>query len=297
MIEVRFHGRGGQGSVTAAELMAQAAIAEGKHAQAFPSFGPERRGAPVTAFLRISESPISLREKIESPDIIVILDPSLIELVDVFHGLKEGGIIVINCPAEYARTLSERTKHYRMINVDATRIAQETIGLPIANTAIIGALIKGLDLLDVHSLETPLQNRFGRLAEKNMQALIKAHEAAEISEASSGLGPAKTEPGEPYSDHIRREALMGWRDLELGGDIVEFGNSRQFLTGSWRMAGRPAIHEEKCNQCGLCWIFCPEDALEQSTEGHFLCNLDYCKGCGICVQECPKGAIEMEEEA
>ena len=96
MIEVRFHGRGGQGAVTSAELMALAAIAEGKYAQAFPSFGPERRGAPVQAFLRISDTPIRLREKIYEPDVVLVLDPSLLATANVKAGLKPGGTLMAN---------------------------------------------------------------------------------------------------------------------------------------------------------------------------------------------------------
>ena len=96
MIEIRFHGRGGQGAVTSAELTALAAIEQGKYAQAFPSFGPERRGAPVMAFVRVSDEPIRTREKIYEPDIVVVLDPTLLEIVNVAAGLKKDGIVVLN---------------------------------------------------------------------------------------------------------------------------------------------------------------------------------------------------------
>ncbi|MDZ7760542.1 MAG: 2-oxoacid:acceptor oxidoreductase family protein [Desulfovermiculus sp.] len=297
MIEVRFHGRGGQGSVTAAELMAQAAISEGKYAQAFPSFGPERRGAPVTAFLRISTSQIFLREKIDFPDVVVILDPRLLELVDVFHGLKKGGTIIVNCSAEYRKTLAEKEKYYRVVTVDATRIALETIGLPIANTAIIGALVKSLGIIDIHSLENPLYTRFGKLAEKNINALTKAYESAHVANSVLDYEFENLDKRSSFSEVIKNEALMGWREFEIGGDIVKPSSSRDFLTGSWRMSGRPILHQEQCNKCGLCWIFCPEDAFDKDTDGFLICDLNYCKGCGICAQECPKGAIEMEEEA
>src|SRR5512142_2733974 len=96
MIEIRFHGRGGQGAVTSAELTALAAIGEGKYAQAFPSFGPERRGAPVMAFVRVSDTPIRTREKVYEPDIVVVLDPSLLQIVNVEAGLKSSGMVILN---------------------------------------------------------------------------------------------------------------------------------------------------------------------------------------------------------
>lgn len=295
MIEVRFHGRGGQGSVTAAELVAQAAIAEGRFAQAFPSFGPERRGAPVTSFLRVSESNIYLREKIETPGVIVVLDSSLIELEDCFHGLKPGGTAVINCSPGYARQLQATFPAVRLVTVDATRIAQEILGLPIANTAMIGALVRGTALVRVESLQIPLRNRFGKLAEANFQSLHRSHKAAERVEASQSPSPGEEVECE-FSEIIARQALMDWKSLALGGDIVAPGSSRSFLTGNWRMSGRPVFENEKCHQCGFCWLYCPEDALALSEEGYYVCDEDYCKGCGVCARECPTGALVMEEE-
>ena len=103
MVEIRFHGRGGQGAVTSAELAALAAIEEGKYAQAFPSFGPERRGAPVMAFVRISDKPIVTREKVYTPDYVIVLDPTLLKLVNVEAGLKKGGTIIVNSTKSAAR--------------------------------------------------------------------------------------------------------------------------------------------------------------------------------------------------
>ena len=238
-----------------------------------------------------------MREKIDYPDVVVILDPRLLELVDVFHGLKEGGTIIVNCSAEFREKLVKKEKHYRVVTVDATRIALETIGLPIANTAIIGALVKSLGIIDIHSLENPLYTRFGKLAEKNIKALTKAYESAHVANSVMDYESGNLDTRSSFSEVIKNEALMGWRDLEIGGDIVKPSSSRDFLTGSWRMSGRPILHHEQCNQCGLCWLLCPEDAFDKDTDGFLICDLSYCKGCGICAQECPKGAIEMEEEA
>ncbi len=297
MIEIRFHGRGGQGSVTAAELVAQAAINEGKYAQAFPSFGPERRGAPVSAFLRVSDSQIFLREKIEAPDVIVVLDASLIELVDVFSGLKAGGSAVMNCPPHKRKSLMPWNESYRLVTVDATQAAMNNIGLPIANTAMIGALLKGMGLIKLDSFQMPLQTRFGRLAEKNFQSMTQAFHDAQIAEPS-GEAPLSSPAQElDFSGIIEKEALMAWKSLALGGDILEPGNSARFLTGTWRMTGKPVFHSDACTKCGLCRLFCPEDAIFRDADEQFIYNEDYCKGCGQCARECPKGAITMEEEA
>jgi len=176
MIEVRFHGRGGQGAVTSAELMALAAISEGKYAQGFPSFGPERRGAPVMAFLRIDEAPIKTREKVYNPDVIVVQDPSVSEITDVTAGLKEDGLIVINSPRSAEELRRKHHFKHRLAVVDASKIAQETLGVPIVNTTMLGALIKATGLIAPESLDGPLAERFGKIGAKNAAAMRRAFE-------------------------------------------------------------------------------------------------------------------------
>lgn len=182
MIEVRFHGRGGQGAVTSAELMAQAAIAEGKYAQAFPSFGPERRGAPLQAFLRISDEPIRLREKIYEPDIVVVLDPALLATGNVKDGLKKEGTLVANTAKNISAVREECGFAGRTALVDATKIAEEELGVPITNTTMLGALLKAAGLVKIESLEGPLQARFGKIAEKNLRSLNRAKDETLIEE-------------------------------------------------------------------------------------------------------------------
>jgi pyruvate ferredoxin oxidoreductase gamma subunit len=176
MIEIRFHGRGGQGSVTSAELLALAAIGEGKYAQAFPSFGPERRGAPVVAFCRISDQPIRIRANIYEPDIIVVLDPTLLKIVNVAAGLKPSGIVVTtskDSPEMVRETLGIKN---RIAVVDAIKIAMEVLGVPITNTAMLGSLIRAADLVKRESFIPPLKERFGRIAEKNIAAFDRAYQ-------------------------------------------------------------------------------------------------------------------------
>lgn len=299
MTEIRFHGRGGQGGVTAAELLAQAAIADGKYAQAFPNFGPERRGAPVTAFLRVSSQPIYLREKIESPDIVVVLDPSLIDLVNVSDGLKPGGLLVINLAAHQQSALEKYRAQFQVATVDASRIAVETIGIPVTNTAIIGSLIKACHLTAVESMEEPMARRFGKLAGKNLQALRRAFEETELLEAtaapSPGAAPEKG-PACTYEDLLKKEALLVWEQLQIGCDIDLPGSTADFHTGNWRSAGRPVIDRDKCIKCGFCHVYCPDLAMNLTADGSIEWDHRYCKGCGICAEECPKGAIEMREE-
>jgi len=181
MIEIRLHGRGGQGAVTSAELIAVAAISEGKFAQAFPSFGPERRGAPVQAFARIDNKRICTREKIYHPDVILVLDPTLPKITKVTNGLKKNGIAILNSPfsEKEVRKLLGNYKG-KLALVDATKIAIEELGLPITNTTMLGAFIKVTKLIDVKHMEEALKNRFGKLAEKNIKAFHRALKETKI---------------------------------------------------------------------------------------------------------------------
>ena len=177
LVEIRWHGRGGQGAVTSAELLAQAAISEGKYAHAFPSFGPERRGAPVLAFVRIGGTePIKIRAEITEPDAVVVLDPGLLPIVNVTSGLKSGGIVILNTRKEAEQIREEFGINGLLATVDATRIARELLGVPITNTTMVGAVIKAMGVVGTESLLEPLQHRFGRLAEKNISAMKRAYD-------------------------------------------------------------------------------------------------------------------------
>jgi pyruvate ferredoxin oxidoreductase gamma subunit len=187
LVEIRWHGRGGQGAVTSAELLAQAAISEGKYGQAFPSFGPERRGAPVMAFVRIAKKePIRVRAEITQPDVVVVLDPGLLSIANVAAGLKKNGIAVINTKKTAEQIRQEFGINASLATVDATRIARELLGVPITNTTMVGAVIKATGIVNTESLIEPLKNRFGRLAERNVNAMKRAYEETVIKELRVG---------------------------------------------------------------------------------------------------------------
>jgi len=183
LIEIRWHGRGGQGAVTSAELLAQAAISEGKYAHAFPSFGPERRGAPVLAFVRISsEHPIKIRAEITQPDIVVVLDPSLLRIVNVTSGLKANGMVIINTRKQAEQVRQEFDINYSLVTIDATSIAREILGVPITNTTMVGALVRATGVVKLESLFEPLNHRFGRLAERNIDTMKRAYQETVVKE-------------------------------------------------------------------------------------------------------------------
>lgn len=180
LVEVRWHGRGGQGAVTAAELVAYASIFKGYYAIAFPEFGAERRGAPVTAYNRISDSVIYDRSPILSPDIVVILDPSMVGRA-VLHGLKKGGFVIANTmrkPSELSEVLGPE---FRIATVNATKIAMDVFRLPIVNTAMTAALIAATRIVDIDSLLQAVRSRFsGRVAELNEKVIREAYESTEV---------------------------------------------------------------------------------------------------------------------
>jgi pyruvate ferredoxin oxidoreductase gamma subunit len=183
LIEIRWHGRGGQGAVTSAELLAKAAIIEEKYAQAFPAFGPERRGAPVVAFDRIdSQKPIRVRAEIREPDVVIVLDPTLLSVVKVTSGLKPKGILVINTSKNFATIEKDFGTDWKLALVDANKIAREVLGVPIVNTTMLGALLKAVAVVKMESLVEPIKERFDRLAEKNFNAVKKAYEETMVKE-------------------------------------------------------------------------------------------------------------------
>jgi len=180
MIEVRFHGRGGQGAVVASKLLASALFSEGKSVQSFPAFGVERRGAPVMAFLRIDDNPIRLRTNVYEPDHIVVMDPTLIEAIDVTSGLKKNGWILIN--SDRPPEAFERFASFRVATVDATRIAVENhLGSrthPIVNTAILGAFSRITGLVGIEAVVKAVREEVPASKEANARATLEAYERA-----------------------------------------------------------------------------------------------------------------------
>jgi pyruvate ferredoxin oxidoreductase gamma subunit len=176
LIEIRYHGRGGQGAVTSAELVAIAAIEEGKFAQAMPAFGAERRGAPVLAFNRVDTSKIRLRTNVYNPDHIIVLDASLFGAVDVTSGLNPEGYIIANTRMN-AKELRDKFGFTNPIaHVDASQIARDVIGIPITNTTMIGAFLKVTDLVELSSIRDAIIVRFGeKLGARNFASLEKAY--------------------------------------------------------------------------------------------------------------------------
>jgi pyruvate ferredoxin oxidoreductase gamma subunit len=178
--EIRWHGRGGQGAVTASEILAEAALEEGKFFQAFPDYGPERMGAPIRAYTRVGSSPIRQHCQVTQPDAVVVLDPTLIGIVDFTEGIKEEGVLVVNTslsPVELRSQLG--FDKGKVFTVDATRIALDTIGRNIPNTTMIGALLKALEVVSKEYVREEIEKRMEARGNKEMaKANIEAFERA-----------------------------------------------------------------------------------------------------------------------
>jgi len=179
--EIRIHGRGGQGSVTAAEVLAKAAFRDGIISQAFPAFGSERMGAPVQAFVRLSDKPIRTRAVIAEPDYLIVQDPTLFGQVDIFGGIKKGGMAVVNTekPEEI-----EVPDGVVLKAVHGTKIAMDVIGRPISNMVMVGAFAGMTGLVSLESIQEAVKERFGgKVGELNAEAVAQAYNAAQKDQA------------------------------------------------------------------------------------------------------------------
>lgn len=272
MIEIRLHGRGGQGAVTASRIIATAAYEEGKYSQAIPMYGTERRGAPLTAYVRIDKVRVRERELVHHPDISICFDPLISLQQAVANDLKPNGKVLLNVP--FAPDKSELAGDIEIATVDATSIALETLGRPITNTALLGAFSKATGIVSIESIEKAIKKYFpGRLGDMNIAAVKKSYE--------------KVSPWVPAKNKVAPKMKV---DLEVGG----YGTLKD--VSSWRVF-YPVVDEEKCISCKTCWIFCPEAALEWKANNKPAMVDRACKGCGVCANECPVKAIEMKRVA
>ena len=191
MLQIRIHGRGGQGVVTAAEMLSIAAFEQGRHAQAFPSFGSERTGAPVVAFCRIDDREIRLREPILAPDVLIIQDPTLLHQVDVFQGLQPDGYVLINSKRSFddlgLAEIAQRFRHERLLTVPATEIALKHLGRPLPNAVLLGGFAALAGLVTLDAVAHAIRDKFsGKVAENNVAAASEAYEVVrrEMEEAA-----------------------------------------------------------------------------------------------------------------
>jgi 2-oxoacid:acceptor oxidoreductase gamma subunit (pyruvate/2-ketoisovalerate family)/2-oxoacid:acceptor oxidoreductase delta subunit (pyruvate/2-ketoisovalerate family) len=292
MYEVRFHGRGGQGAVMAAQALASAAFQEGGYATAFPFFGAERRGAPVLAFTRIDKKRIYRKTQVYEPDFVIILDEGLIESVNVVEGLKKDGMVIVN--SEKKPEEIDVGMDIKLATVDATSVALEVLKQPATNSAILGAIARATDLVTIESIEKGIIQVFGdRLGPK----------IGDLNAKAARVAYGRTIVGESHG-HRPLVAASKWlpdvKELPMGAasipmkteaGLVGPGSFVENKTGSWKVF-HPEYDRAKCTMCNFCWFYCPEGCIYRK-EDRMEFDMEYCKGCGICANECPTEAIKM----
>ncbi len=190
---MRFHGRGGQGAVTAADLLALAAFGDGRHAQSFPSFGSERTGAPVVAYCRLDERAIRTREPVVAPDCLIVIDPTLVHQVDLFAGLDHDGYLLVHSSQELGRLglgpLADRFRPDRLLTVPATEVALRQVGRPLPNAALLGGFAALTAQVTIDAVASAIRQRVGRhpaTAERNVAAACEVFQAARQALSAHG---------------------------------------------------------------------------------------------------------------
>ena len=182
MIEIRFHARAGQGAKSAAQLIAEAALDKGKFIQAFPNYGPERSGAPMTTYVRIDDKPITTHQPITNPDIVAVIDSTLLDFVNVTQGMKEDSILIVNTPKDKEWVKNKTGFNGNIYTLDATRIALDNLKRDIPNLPIIGAIIKLTGIVRLEDLENHIRDMFIKklgkeMTEANIKCLKQGYEA------------------------------------------------------------------------------------------------------------------------
>jgi pyruvate ferredoxin oxidoreductase gamma subunit len=280
--EMLLVGRGGEGIVLASQILAETFARAGFWVQSFPEFTAERRGAPISAFLRWDEAPIHRRYKVQECDVLVVVSPSPPSPAALAM-LKPGGLIVLN-----RETRFPQAGPFDIARVPATRIARangilSSEGRPMGNLAVLGACVRLLIPDGLAFLEQAIAFRMGARAEANILAAREGHATCTRQRALAGDAPIEPAPARARPSRRRRPAPLF---------AVGAADSHSNHTGTWSL-DRPVL-TGKCTACAVCALFCPEGAIVRKT-GAMAVDYLYCKGCGICETVCPvRGAIAME---
>lgn len=287
--EIRLHGRGGQGVVKAAEIIVSAAVAEGLYGVSVPFFGFERQGAPVAAFLRLSTKPIRPKTQVYRPDCVVVLDETLLKATDVFQGVRPGGYCIVNTRKK-ASELAVPENITTVGTVDATGLSLNILGANRPNTVMLGSFAVATGWVGVHTLADYAAGFFG---EKNREAVLAGASKLDVCHHAP-VAPA-AELKEDLSDPSLEE-LEQPPAYPLTGDFAGPVGIELYVvnTGDWRLQ-RPEILRDRCNNCGVCFLFCPAGSVKLQDK-RWEIDLRFCKGCGLCHEECPRAAITMVPE-
>lgn len=297
MIEVRFHGRGGQGAKLASRILGRSGFLSGLQAQDFALFGAERRGAPVVSFTRLSRDPIDERGNIDRPNLVVVMDDSLLKEApgQVFHGVDDKTPLFVNADPDRLEVNLKDLPGAKFLFVDLSAIARELIGGVFVSAAAAAIAAKCVPSINLSALEDAVRSELAEfglapdLVEKNVAAAGAAYQRTPAVDLTA---VAKVE--RPSAPSWQAVPYLGTSQF-AGPTIRHRGSAALRATGNWRLE-RPEIDLTKCKRCFLCYLYCPEAAMRLDAENFPHIDYDHCKGCMICYEECPTDAIARRIE-
>ncbi|HLN87849.1 MAG TPA: 2-oxoacid:acceptor oxidoreductase family protein [Candidatus Limnocylindrales bacterium] len=297
MIQVRFHGRGGQGAKIASRILGRSGFLSGLQVQDFALFGAERRGAPVVSFTRLGNEPIDQRGYIDEPNLVVVIGDSLLKEApgQVFHAVEPTTPILVNGDPNALGIITKDLPPADYYCIDLNQIARQTIGRVFVSAAAAGAAAKCIPAIAPPAISEAVKFEIVDsgltldLAEKNVTAALEAYRIAPMVNILR-------------SSQALRAGELPWQAVPYlgssrfaGPTIRHRGSAALRPTGNWR-SERPVIDLAKCKRCFLCYLYCPEAAMQLDEENFPHVDFDHCKGCMICYEECPTDAISRRAE-
>jgi len=293
---VRFHGRGGQGMKTASRIVGTAAFMEGYYAQDFPVYGAERRGAPIMAFTRMSDSPILERGIIARPDINIIADETLLNdnAANVLQGTGNGTVTMVNTHYSPSHVKEAFGVNGKITTVDITETVLKIINKPALSSVAAACACKLTGIISKNTLEEAVTRELTDIHLKR-ESIGKNIEAALICfDNTPGITASGFKPSEEYNGN--RIVRLEYADPCVGTpSIYAMGNTIDKKTGNWRLY-KPVIDYEECSMCRACFVHCPHSCISIDESGFPQIDYENCKGCFTCMDECPKGAVSRERE-
>lgn len=296
MLRVRFHGRGGQGAKVASRALGTAAFIEGYYAQDFPLYGAERRGAPIAAFTRISKEPVLERGIIVEPDIVIVMDETLLDdpMSTPLAGVREGCVVFVNTTHSEEEVKVKYKIAAQVITLDITKISLDILGKAVLS-ALAGGVAAKLAYLNEESLRQAVEKETSEiitdkvLIEKNIEAAVHCYNAVEPHPH-----PAPLPEGEGKKTTV---IIVPFEPAIISSPAINTtGSTPMRKTGNWRLF-RPVWDYEKCTRCMTCVAGCPDGCISVNEDGFPYTDYENCKGCMICAEECPAKAINAEREA
>ena len=302
MLRVRFHGRGGQGAKVASRVLGTAAFIEGYYAQDFPLYGAERRGAPIAAFTRISREPVLERGIITEPDIVIVMDETLLDdkMANPLAGVRDGAVVFINTTHSVSEAMARHKISATVITLDLTKIGLEKLGKAVLST-LAGGVAAKLAGINEDSLRKAVEKETSEIVtdrnfiEKNIEAAIYCYNAVEPHHHPAPLPSRGTEVPEGEGKKIT-VITVPFEPADISAPSVNSAaNTPMRKTGNMRIF-RPVWDYEKCTKCMTCVARCPDGCIAVNENGFPYTDYDNCKGCMICAEECPADAITAERE-